>query len=157
MNRSATLHTLGPRIRMMGLRVGALVLLFYGASFFTRDWRPIVPQAGQPAVAQAAARSKAPLYPVKAVLHPAPAKPDALPSLVEPVTTGALPRSAEAVTRPSASPPPRQHSQPVAPRSRVQQKRTQLAAGPTVRTPSPVSLSPSSETPIQFRLADRGN
>ena len=59
MNMSARLADVWPRMRMIGLRVGALVLLFYGASFYTRDWRSLVPPTGQSIEGQVASRSKA--------------------------------------------------------------------------------------------------
>ena len=36
-----------PRLGKVAVRVGALVLLFYSASFFTRDWRPLVLNSAQ--------------------------------------------------------------------------------------------------------------
>ena len=79
------------------MRAGVLVLLFYGTSFYTRDWRALVPQAGTdrtrsgrlpPGVGEAG--------PLSAHLGEAPAR-------VEAETTGALPRTAEVVARRSAA------------------------------------------------------
>ena len=93
-----------PRTVTVGFRVSALALLFYGASFYTRDWRSVVPDVGQPAQAQAAVRPMAGPLPAHAVLGE-PSAP------AEPATTGALSRTAanvagpeatEAVTRPVA-------------------------------------------------------
>ena len=152
-----------PRIGTVTLRVGALALVFYGASFYTRDWRSVVPDVGQPAQAQAAARPKA-------APQPAPTKTSEAPAPIEPATTGALPRIAETVSgpapaetlaRPAASALPRAKVKPAAPRSPVRQeqsKRTQVAAVSTARQPSFAGPPPSaSETPAQFRLAERGN
>jgi hypothetical protein len=173
MNMSARLGDVWPRMRMIGLRVGALVLLFYGASFYSRDWRSLVPHAGQPVQGQVASRSKA-------VARPLPAHRVEAPANVEPATTGALPRIAEAVVRPpaaekvsrpsaSASASSRSQAQAEVSRSRMQHtpnKRTQVAAAPTMRTPSPAALSPSRpeapvqsrpDEPVQFRLAERSN
>jgi hypothetical protein len=152
-----------PRVVKAGVRVGALVLLFYAASFYTRDWRPVVAQPDQPALGQAATRSKA-------ESRSLPSKLADLPVLVEPATTGAVTRITRTAVAPSAEPtdtrrlasaPPRSKARPVAPRSVVRHKpskRTQVAARPVaVEEPSPVRLPPSAvETPIQFRLADRG-
>jgi hypothetical protein len=179
MNMSERLGDVWPRMRMIGLRVGALVLLFYGASFYTRDWRSLVSPAGQSIEGQVASRSKA-------VARPLPANRVAAPAPLEPATTGALPRVTETVagpaaknvaergaaerdTRPSASAPPRLQAQAVAPGSRMQHKpnkRTQVAARPAVKTASVNDLTPSRpeaavqsrpEEPVQFRLAERSN
>ena len=152
-----------PRLGTVTLRVGALALVFYGASFYTRDWRSVVPDVGQPAQAQAAFRPKA-------APQPAPTKTSEAPAPIEPATTGALPTitgtvpgpaAAETPVRPVASALPRAKAKPAAPRSPVRQeqsKRTQVAAVSPVRRPSfagPLSSGP--ETPVQFRLAERGN
>jgi len=42
-----------PRTRTITLQTGALVLLVYSASFFTRDWRSVAPSAEQPTRRQA--------------------------------------------------------------------------------------------------------
>src|SRR3954451_8225301 len=47
-----------PRTRTITVQAGALVLLFYGASFFTRDWRSVVPSAEQPTRRQAAVKQQ---------------------------------------------------------------------------------------------------
>jgi hypothetical protein len=152
-----------PRIGTVTLRVGALALVFYGASFYTRDWRSVVPDVGQPAQAQAAFRPKA-------APQTAPAKASEPPAPIEPATTGTLPRitatapdpaAVETLARPMASALPRAKAKPAAPRSPVRQeqsKRTQVAAASSVKQPSlagPLSSAP--ETPVQFRLAERGN
>jgi hypothetical protein len=152
-----------PRVVKAGVRVGALVLLFYAASFYTRDWRPVVAQADQPAAVQATTRSKA-------EPRSGPGKLVELPAPIEPATTGSLTRvvppmaassAAETVTRELASAPLPLLERPAAPRSPAQHKptkRTQVAARPAAaEEPLPVSRPPSvTETPIQFRLADRG-
>src|SRR5215210_4416269 len=167
MSLSVNLGDVWPRMKMTGVRVGALVLLFYGASFYTRDWRSLVSHAGQPVQGQVASRSKA-------VLRPIPAKLTEAPAAFEPATTGSLPMIAETVARPSASAPPRLQAQavssdirlhaapqPAALRLHVQHKRdkrTQVAAVPAVKAPSVADPTPSRpEAPIQFSLAERGN
>jgi hypothetical protein len=152
-----------PHAVKAGVRIGAVGLLFYAASFYTRDWRPVVAQANQPAMAQAASRPKA-------EPRSLPSKLADLPAPVEPVTTGSLTRvvppvaaspAAETVTREQSSAPPSLQARPAAPRSPVQHKRskrTQVAARPAaVEEPLPMRRPPSVvETPIQFQLADRG-
>ena len=176
MSLSVNLGDVWPRMRMLGVRVGALVLLFYGASFYTRDWRSLVSHAGQPVQGQVASRSKA-------VPRAVPDKPVVPPVPLEPATTGSLPMIAETVARPSAAEtvprpsvlaPPRLQAQavssdirlhaapqPAAPRLHVQHKRdkrTQVAAVPAVKAPSVADPTPSRlEAPIQFSLAERGN
>jgi hypothetical protein len=168
---SERLGDIWPRIRVIGLRIGALVLLFYVMSFYTRDWRPLVPQAAQPHQGSLASRSTA-------VTHPASALLDHVPAPLEPATTGALSRAAQSIARrparetvpsrsASASPPVR--AQAVAPRLRGLQKpnqRTQTAARRAVRTRTAVDQASSRpqapaearpEEPIQFHLAERSN
>ena len=153
-----------PRARRAVVRIGAVGLLFYAASFYTRDWRPVVAQADQPAAAQAASRSKA--EPPRAL----PSKLAELPAPVEPATTGALtrivpavpaPSAAETITSRSASAPARVQARSSTPRPSKQAKptkRTQVAARPAVPEPSPVAPPPSFlEKLFQVRLADRGN
>ena len=145
------------------VRIGAVGLLFYAASFYTRDWRPVVAQAEQPAAAQAASRSKA-------EPRPLPSKLAELPTPVEPTTTGAPTRivpavparsAAETVAPRPASAPARVQARSAAPRPFKQvkpTKRTQVAARPAVQEPSPVAPPPSFlERLFQVRLADRGN
>src|ERR687893_795514 len=114
-----------PRTIRAVVGIGAVGLLFYAASFYTRDWRPVVAQADQPAAAQAASRPKA-------EPRPLPSKLAELPSPVEPTTTGALTRitpavavtsaTVKAVARRPASAPPRLQARPAAPRSPKQAK-----------------------------------
>jgi hypothetical protein len=152
-----------PRTTRAVVRIGAVGLLLYGASFYTRDWRPVVAQADQPAAVQATTRSKA-------EPRALPSKLAELPTPVEPTTTGALTRIAPAVPASSAaetvsprpaSAPPHLQARPAAPRSPKQvkpNKRTQVAARPAVPEPSPVGPPPSLlERLFQFRVADRGN
>jgi hypothetical protein len=152
-----------PRAATAVVRIGAVGLLFYGASFYTRDWRPVVAQAEQPAAAQATSRPKA-------EPRPLPSKLAELPNPVEPTTTGALtrmapavpaPSAAETITSRSASAPARVQARSATPRPSKQAKptkRTQVAARPAVPEPSPVAPPPSFlEKLFQVRLADRGN
>jgi hypothetical protein len=151
-----------PRATRAAFGIGAVVLLFYGMSFYTRDWRPIVARADQPAATQAASRSKA-------EPRPLPSKLAELPSPVEPTTTGALtritpavpaPSAAETITPQPASAPARVQARSAAPRSPKQAKptkRTQVADRPAVPEPTPVPPPPSFlERLFQVRLADRG-
>jgi hypothetical protein len=152
-----------PRTTRAVVGIGAVGLLFYGASFYTRDWRPVVAQADQPAAVQAASRPKA-------EPRALPSKLAELPTPVEPTTTGTLTRiapavpassAADTVTPRPASAPPRLQARPAAPRAPKQAKpttRTQVAARPAVPEPSPVGPPPSFlERLFQVRLADRGN
>ena len=70
-----------PRVVKAGVRIGAVGLLFYAASFYTRDWRPVVAQADQPAAVQATTRSKA-------EPRSGPGKLVELPAPIEPATYG---------------------------------------------------------------------
>ena len=151
-----------PRATRAAFGIGAVVLLFYGMSFYTRDWRPIVARADQPAATQAASRSKA-------EPRPLPSKLAELPSPVEPTTTGALtritpavpaPSAAETITPQPASAPARVQARSAAPRSPKQKpsRGTQVAARPAVAEPTPVAPPPSFlERLFQVRLAERGN
>src|SRR3712207_1642201 len=103
-----------PRATRAVVRIGAVGLLFYAASFYTRDWRPVVAQADQPSAVQAASRPKADP-------HSSSGKLAELPTPVEPTTTGALTRiapavpassAAETVTPRPASAPPRLQARP---------------------------------------------
>src|SRR4051794_10439925 len=158
-----------PRIRVIGMRAGVLVLLVYGTSFYTRDWRALVPQAGPTGPGQVASRPEVVAGPLSAHLGEAPAR-------LEPETTGALPRTAEVVARRSAavrakrpSATARLQAQAAALRSRGQHKpskQADVAAGPGATTSSAADLKPSRpdtsapsqpEEPVEFRLADRSN
>jgi len=151
-----------PRTTRAAVRIGAVGLLFYAASFYTRDWRPLVAQAGKPTALQTAARPKAEPRPV-------PSKLAELPTPVEPAAEGALTRMAPTVppsaaktasARPTPA-SPRLQARPANPRSPKQAKptkRTQVAARPAaVPEPPPVAPSPSFlERLFQVRVADRG-
>ena len=152
-----------PRMTRAVVGFGAVALLFYVASFYTRDWRPVVAQAEQPAAAQAASRPKA-------EPRPLPSKLAELPVPVEPTTTGALtrivpavpaPSAAERITTRPASAPVRVQVRSPAPRPSKQAKATKralLAARPAVHEPSSVAAAPSFlERLFQVRVADRGN
>lgn len=156
MSPSTPFRHAGSRIGTFGFRVGALALLFYGASFYTRDWRSAVPEMGQPGQAQAASRSMA--------SQPAWVDPSKPSSAIEPTMTGALPRTVEAAPEtatPQASASSREKTKPAVPRSPArheQTKRTQTAAASKAKQSSPVDLPASvPETPVEFRLAERSN
>jgi hypothetical protein len=93
---SMSFHRVSLRMVVAGLHVGALALLFYGASFYTRDWRPVVAQADQPAAVQATTRSKA-------EPRSLPSKLTDLPAPLDPATTGALTRITPPVAAPHGS------------------------------------------------------
>ena len=175
MSSLLNLHAVWPRVAKAGLGVSTLALLFYGSSLYTRDWRAAVPDMGRPAQARAASRPKA-------ALELAASKPMDSSALVEPATTGTLPRIAEAAAEPVAEPrtgqrstravdsaPSRARPKPPPSRSPVQHKpnkqQTLVAAGSGVR-PASVELSTGQPErpvqsrltePVQFRLADRSN
>jgi len=150
-----------PRLTKAVVRIGAVGLLFYAASFYTRDWRTVVAQADQPVAAQAAARSKV-------VPRPLPSKLAALPDPVEPTTTGALARmtpaapssAVEAVTRRPTPAQPRLQERSAAPRSPKHHRPsrgTQVAARPPAAEPTPAPPTPSLlERMFQARLSERG-
>src|SRR4051794_34337320 len=56
MGMSAHLQGSGSRLQVTGLCLGAVALLYSG-SFYTRDWRLVVHQAGQPLAEQVLVRS----------------------------------------------------------------------------------------------------
>ena len=153
-------------IRVISLRAGVLVLLFYVKSLYTRDWRPLVPHTEQQVVS-----------PPRALAYAVPADPGATAARLEPETTGALPRMTEKVargpatgrvTRQTASAVSRSQAQAAAARSRGQPKPNKPAdvAAPATTTSSVTDQRPSQpdasaqsqpEEPVQFRLADRSN
>jgi len=135
------------------LSMGALMLL-YGGSFYTRDWRPAAPQAERSTERQATARSDATPR-LDRVTHAEPRP------LIEPETTGALAGVAEppsgSTTAPHPSTSPSLQAQAAPPRPPAHQKHKRLAAGPTL---TPARVAPSrapSAAPVQFQLAERGN
>ena len=152
-----------PRTATAVVRIGAVALLFYAASLYTRDWRAVVPPSGQVAAVQAPSRPKAEPRSSSGKLAE-------LPLPVEPTTTGTPARITPAVVAPAAEPaamrrpapaPTRLQARSATPRSPKQMRPTrgtQVAARPAVTEPSPVGPSPSIlEKLFQFRLADRGN
>ena len=157
-----------PRIGAIGLRVGALALLFYGASFYTRDWRSIASDVGQPSQAQAAAPHSKAALPLAAPERSAPTawvEPLTKPALSQATETVPSPATTETITRPPVSAPTRatakHKARPAVSRSPArhhQNGRTQVAASSKVRQSSPIAVSPVSfEMPVQFRIAERGN
>src|SRR5215210_4098939 len=89
----------GSCLRVTGLCLGAFALL-YGGSFYTRDWRPVVHQAGQPLGETVSARSTvAAARPLTLDARPAevPARIAERTTRAEPEVTGAVPRSPEPV------------------------------------------------------------
>ena len=137
-----------PRLGKIAVRAGALVLLFYSASFFTRDWRPLVLNSAQP-------------WREPAASWQTPPRPTTAP-LIEPQTLSRpspseLPSVAERVANPPTSTAPHVQAQPAAPPSRVQRKRKQPAGPFTVKSSPPISQPQLSEPPVEFQLAERGN
>src|SRR5215207_9634916 len=131
MSMSAHHQGSGSRLRVTGLCFGAVALL-YGGSFYTRDWRPALHQAGQRAAEQASLRStKLPSGP-KANAKPVepPARVAERTIRAEPEVTGAIPKAPEPLASPLAAtktastsersghsteaPPPRSQAQSVA-------------------------------------------
>src|SRR5215210_5096467 len=89
----------GSRLRAACFCLGAFALL-YGGSFYTRDWRPVVHEAGQPVAETVSARSTvAAAQPMTLDAKPAevPARIAERATRAEPEITGALPRSPELV------------------------------------------------------------
>src|SRR4051794_2495814 len=120
--------------------LGGAPMLLYGGSFYTRDWKSVVPQAELSTERQATVRPNAALRPDRTTLaEPRP--------LIEPEATGALAGAAEpdarpsgstTAARPSASTRMQAHAAP--PRSPTHQKQKQHAVVATL-TPAPVSPS----------------
>src|SRR5215207_3873241 len=99
MGMSVHLQGSGSRLPVAVVCLGAVALLYAG-SFYTRDWRPVVHQAGRPLTETVSARSTV------AVARPMTldAKPAEVPARIaerttraEPEVTGAVPRSPEPV------------------------------------------------------------
>ena len=89
----------GSRLRTIGVCCGALALLFYVTSFYTRDWRAAVPPVGPHAAEPARAGARAPQRLAEARL----AKPAAR---VDVATTGSVTPAAEPPAPPPPAPPP---------------------------------------------------
>ena len=178
MTTSVQQQRLRSRLRKAGLCLGAFVLI-YATSFFTRDWRSVVPHAEQTAVEQRPVRTKVEARTAEATLANAPVWRDpevtgSLPKDAEPVAAASqvktitppvadAPRAAAATSQskvqiPASAQP---QTQPAPPRPRVQQKAskpTRVAAAPAERTPTPPTApSATSSAPIEFQLAERGN
>ena len=101
---SAHYQASGSRLPAVGFCVAAVALL-YGGSFYTRDWRPVVHQAGQPVAEQGSARSALVARPMALDTKPAgpPTRLVELTARVEPEVTGAVARVPEAVASPPAA------------------------------------------------------
>ncbi len=69
MNLSTPLRMSGSRLGVAGVCLASLVLL-YGASFFTRDWRTVVPQPGLVAAEPVFTRAKPTLRPTESLAEP---------------------------------------------------------------------------------------
>ena len=137
-----------PRLSKIAVRVGALVLLFYSASFFTRDWRPFVLNAAQP-WREPVTSWQTPPRPITAPLIQ--------PRTLSRSSPSELPSVADTMANPPTSTAPHLQAQPVAPPSRVPRKRKQPAGPSIVKSPSPVSHPQLLEAPVEFQLAERGN
>jgi len=92
----------GSPLRVAGLSLLAITLL-YGGSFYTRDWRVAVHQAGQPVAEQPIRPTRGAVRPVATEVMPTqlPARVAANAVYAEPEVTGSVPRGPE----PGASPP----------------------------------------------------
>ena len=101
---SAHYQASGSRLPAVGFCVAAVVLL-YGGSFYTRDWRPVVHQAGQPVAEQGSARSALVARPTASDAKPAepPTRFVERTARVEPEVTGAVARVPEPVASPPAA------------------------------------------------------
>jgi hypothetical protein len=93
---ATALHLRGSRLTRPGLWLGATALLFYGTSFYTRDWRPAISQAQQSAL-------ETPLRPKAG--QAGRAQPAAAPVRVDPQSTGSVPKVVGS-DRVSAAPAP---------------------------------------------------
>jgi hypothetical protein len=178
MTTSVRQQRLRSRLTTAGVCFGAF-LLIYANSFYTRDWRTVVPRPEHATAEHRPVRSKvaAPVVETRlteAPVHREPEVTGTLPKVAEPV---AAPVKAETITPPIAEAPRAvaapSHSKAQTPasaqaqtqlapaRPRVQQKAskpTQVAAAPAETAPTPAaSPSAASSTPIQFQLAERGN
>ena len=93
----------GSPLRVAGICLLTITLL-YGGSFYTRDWRLAVHQAGQPVAEQPIRPTKGAVRPVAIEAQPTqlPARVVAQPVPVEPEVTGAVSRGPESIE----SPPP---------------------------------------------------
>ncbi len=167
MTTSVRQQRLRSHLKTAGVGFGAFMLIYAG-SFYTHDWRTVVPQPEQTASEQRPVRSKVAPAAVEATLTEA-------PSNGEPEVTGTLPKGAEPVahlparaamqastpTQASAAPSSPKQTRPAPPRSRVQSKPnkpTQTAAIPTAKPPTTSDAAPApTAAPVQFQLAERGN
>ena len=95
----------GSPLRVAGLSLLAITLL-YGGSFYTRDWRVAVHQAGQPLAEQLIRPSRGAMRPVAIEAMPTqlPARVATQAAHAEPEVTGAVARSPEPVVGPPTAP-----------------------------------------------------
>ena len=165
MTTSVQQQRLRSRLTTAGVCFGAF-LLICANSFYTRDWRTVVPQPGQATAEQRPVRSKVAAPVMEATLTEAPVR-------REPEVTGTLPKEAEPVARPSAAvasaprvaatSPAQPHTQSAPPRSRVQSKPKKQAQAATAAAaakpsaPSDAAPAASGAAPVQFQLAERDN
>ena len=167
MTTSVRQQRLRSHLKTAGVCFGAF-LLVYATSFYTRDWRTVVPQPGQANAEHRPVRPMLATPVMEAALTEAPIR-------HEPEVTGSLPKEAEPVahlparaavqastpTQASAAPSSPKQTRPAPPRSRVQSKPnkpTQTAAIPTAKPPTTSDAAPApTAAPVQFQLAERGN
>ena len=162
MTTSVRQQRLRSHLKTAGVCFGAF-LLVYATSFYTRDWRTVVPQPGQANAEHRPVRPMLATPVMEAALTEAPVR-------REPEVTGSLPKEAEPVARPPAAVTtaptaaprsPAERSEPALPRSRVQSKSntpTQTAAIPAAKPSTTSEAAPApSAPPVQFQLAERGN
>src|SRR5215212_2260892 len=129
MGMSVHLQGSGSRLPVAVVCLGAFAFL-YGGSFYTRDWRPVVHQAGRPLAETVSARSTV----VAARPMTLDAKPAEVPARMaerttraEPEVTGAVPRSPEPVASSPAAVKAASPSEQAAPSSEAIPSRLQAA------------------------------
>ena len=149
-----------PRTRTITVQAGALVLLVYGASFFTRDWSSVSPSAEQPIRRQAAVKKQA----ASDWVTPPRAEASSVGQPIErqPASEWITPPRAEAATPTEAPPGPEPTASEQAP---VETGAPPLTATP-LRLRAQSALRHSgvrrkwthrTKSPVAFRLAERGN
>ena len=134
MGMSVHLQGSGSRLPVAVVCLGAVALLYAG-SFYTRDWRPVVHQAGRPLAETASARSTvAAARPMALDAKPAevPARIAERTTRAEPEVTGALSRSPEPGASSPAAVKAASPSEQAGPSSEAPPPRLQAAAAKPV-------------------------
>src|SRR5215212_172997 len=134
MGMSVHLQGSGSRLPVAVVCLGAVALLYAG-SFYTRDWRPVVHQAGRPLTETVSARSTvAAARPMTLDAKPAevPARIAERTTRAEPEVTGAVPRGAEPIASSPAAAKVASSSEQAGPSSEASPPRLQAAAAKPV-------------------------